>query len=261
MIRQGIATKQAGLSLVELLIAMVIGLIIIAGVGQILLSGRQSYNTQSGTGTLQENGRFALFYLQRDIRMAGFPRSTGPGGALAVATPFISNIADASETGQVSSDGVDGASDQIVIRYQSDAAVAGSELDCLGQLVGVGAIVINRYFINDGALSCRGNGNNAPQPLINGVDSMQILYGEDIDGDTYADVYRNASQVTNWNQIASVRIALLINSQENVADTADTQEYALLDAPLLNTADAPLDNPRFRRRIFTTTIEVRNRTQ
>ncbi len=254
-------TRQAGLSLIELMIAMVIGLVIIAGVGQILLSGRQSYNTQSGTSALQENGRFALFYLQRDIRMAGFPRSAGPGSALAIDSPFISNPAEASESGQVTQDGLDGASDQIVIRYQSDSSVLNSDNDCLGQAVGAGAIVINRYFVTDGALSCRGNGNNTPQPLINGVDSMQILYGEDIDGDTYADVYRNASQVTDWNRVAAVRIALLINSQENVADTVDTQEYALLDAPLLNTAADRLDNPRFRRRVFTTTIEVRNRTQ
>jgi len=63
---------QRGFTLVEMMIAMVIGLILSAGVIQIFLSSRQSYRMQEGLSRLQENARFAMGFLTREVRMAGF---------------------------------------------------------------------------------------------------------------------------------------------------------------------------------------------
>jgi len=54
--------RQQGLTLVELMIAMVIGLILIAGVIQIFLSSQQAYRTQESMSRIQESGRFAWRY-------------------------------------------------------------------------------------------------------------------------------------------------------------------------------------------------------
>lgn len=60
-----------GLSLVELMIAMVIGLIMLLAVVQIFSASRAASRLSEGAARTQENARFALDFLERDIRMAG----------------------------------------------------------------------------------------------------------------------------------------------------------------------------------------------
>ncbi|WP_242112390.1 PilW family protein [Luteimonas aquatica] len=63
--------NQYGLSLIELMIALLIGTILMLGLLQVFSASRASYQLSEGLSRTQENGRFALDYLQRDIRMAG----------------------------------------------------------------------------------------------------------------------------------------------------------------------------------------------
>lgn len=63
---------QRGFSLVEIMIAVTLSLILMAGVSQIYLSSKQSFRMQEALSRVQENGRFALEFLSRDIRMADF---------------------------------------------------------------------------------------------------------------------------------------------------------------------------------------------
>lgn len=63
--------RQAGLSLIELMIAMVIGLVLMLGVVQIFIASRAASQLSEGSARTQENARFALDFLQRDLRMAG----------------------------------------------------------------------------------------------------------------------------------------------------------------------------------------------
>lgn len=65
-------SRERGLSIVELMVAMVISLILTAGVIQVFLGSKTTYRVTEGVGRLQEDGRFALEYLSRDIRMAGY---------------------------------------------------------------------------------------------------------------------------------------------------------------------------------------------
>lgn len=64
--------RQSGLSLMELMIAITIGFIVVAGVGYLYLGSRQTFKTQDSLSTIQENSRFALDTMSRDIRMAGY---------------------------------------------------------------------------------------------------------------------------------------------------------------------------------------------
>ena len=65
-------TKQQGFSIVELMIAMVIGLLLLAGVMQIFISNKQTHQLQSAMARVQENGRIAMQIITQDIRMADF---------------------------------------------------------------------------------------------------------------------------------------------------------------------------------------------
>lgn len=62
---------QMGLSLIELMIAMLIGLVLMTGVIQVFGASRAAYQLSEGLARTQENSRFAIDYLQRDLRMAG----------------------------------------------------------------------------------------------------------------------------------------------------------------------------------------------
>ncbi|SEL73984.1 type IV pilus assembly protein PilW [Pseudoxanthomonas sp. GM95] len=62
---------QSGMSLIELMIALLIGLILMLGVIQVFSASSNAYRLAKGTARLQEGGRFAMDYLSRDLRMAG----------------------------------------------------------------------------------------------------------------------------------------------------------------------------------------------
>jgi type IV pilus assembly protein PilW len=63
---------QRGFSVVEIMIALTISLVLLAGVYKIYLGSKQSYRLTEGEARLQENGRFAMYFLTRQIRGAGY---------------------------------------------------------------------------------------------------------------------------------------------------------------------------------------------
>ncbi|MCD9029781.1 PilW family protein [Luteimonas sp. BDR2-5] len=63
--------RVRGFSLIELMIAMLIGLLLLIGVVQLFSASRAAYQLSEGMSRVQENGRFAIDFLQRDTRMAG----------------------------------------------------------------------------------------------------------------------------------------------------------------------------------------------
>ena len=64
--------RMAGLSMIELLIAMVMGLTLTAGVMQVYVGNTQTERDQEARARMQENGRFAVSYLANELRMAGY---------------------------------------------------------------------------------------------------------------------------------------------------------------------------------------------
>jgi prepilin-type N-terminal cleavage/methylation domain-containing protein len=61
-----------GFSMIELMVALVITLILLAGIGQIFLSSKKSFAIQNALGRIQENGRYAMDVLASDLRRAGY---------------------------------------------------------------------------------------------------------------------------------------------------------------------------------------------
>lgn len=64
--------RQLGLSLIELMIAMIVGLLLLGGLIQIYLSSKQSYNAQEQLARMQESGRFAMDLITTDLRRSGY---------------------------------------------------------------------------------------------------------------------------------------------------------------------------------------------
>ena len=65
-------SRQSGVTLVELMIAMLIGAFLVGGILQVFAGARQTYRVHDATSRMQEGGRMALEVLARDIRMADF---------------------------------------------------------------------------------------------------------------------------------------------------------------------------------------------
>ena len=64
--------REFGLSLVEILVALAIGMALTAGIMQIYVGNKQTFRATDALARLQENGRFAIETMTRDARMAGF---------------------------------------------------------------------------------------------------------------------------------------------------------------------------------------------
>ena len=82
---------------------------------------------------------------------------------------------------------------------------------------------------------------------------MQIVYGVDGNEDYIVDDYRDASAVTDWQQVRAIRVSLLMRSPEEFLDGMDTATYNLA-----GTTINPVDDRR-QRRVFSSTIALRNR--
>jgi len=63
--------RQAGFSIVELMVALVLGLLLIGGVVNIFMTNQQTFRTNENLGRLQENARISFELMAREVRQAG----------------------------------------------------------------------------------------------------------------------------------------------------------------------------------------------
>ena len=84
--------RQSGLSLVELLIAMTIGLFLLAGITTSYLSSKKTSIKRDQYSQLEDNGRLALEILTKTLEHTGYTSSKG----VPLEDKFISVAADVS---------------------------------------------------------------------------------------------------------------------------------------------------------------------
>jgi type IV pilus assembly protein PilW len=64
--------KQLGLSLIEMMVAMVIGAVLIFGAGQVYVNSKGAYNVNESVARLQETARYAMSVIEPDVRMSNY---------------------------------------------------------------------------------------------------------------------------------------------------------------------------------------------
>ena len=286
--------RQRGFSLIELLVALGLGLVVVVIAATALLLGQQGYRTVDTTTQLRDRERFTADLLARVIVQAGYQnlgadmvslRSSAVQFGQADPEPDIYGWNDAvyatpenlilSETtkiadgdrqgkcGTVSDTSCRNGSDILVIRYQGVTSPTDSTksdntmINCRGE----GEAGLSTGNLNDRAasifhvtrdtsgepsLSCSyynfssaGGGWVASTPLIEGVESFQVLYGTDgvtpglapsVAQDTVAERWLRADQLTvtgnaastrdNWRRVRSVRIGLVMRGPVGSAQQA-----------------------------------------
>lgn len=332
--------NSRGLSLVELLVAMAVSLILLGGIYQIFFSSTTTYAVNENFSRLQENARFALSFLERDVRQAGYRGCRNDtarfSNLLNAPTDFINNFALPLEGFEANGSKWDRVlpavvtaplrgSDILALRNQLEGSISyllqdmtalddplvippgtintpfkstGGDLgmisDCQGATVfhvpafdfsagkvshlvrsGVtgqpedldrlyqrhaelSRVATVLYYVRNSpeGVPClyRKIGSDDATALVEGVESMHILYGVDDDSDQAADRYVAASAALPWQQVVSLRVGLLLRSLVEVQrGEIDSQVY-----DVNGQAMGPMNDRHFRQ-VFLTTIGLRNR--
>ncbi|OIR01075.1 hypothetical protein GALL_168720 [mine drainage metagenome] len=248
-------SRETGYSLVEFMVAITISLIIMLALAIAWQSGFKTQQSQTDVSRLNETVRFSIDLLSREIKQAGLINtattilnetsfcSTQPIGSsiLGVNDPATINPAGAMTAGHLPSGATPilNKSDAIRVRYYGEDPNAGTtgatastnlSQDCLGYPVIPGALVEDTMYVaadpnnnNEPALWCHTSNVNAAAnstlPMVAGVESLQLLYGEDISSplDGIVDRYIPWQLVTNPDNILSVKVSVVARSPNPVA--------------------------------------------
>lgn len=236
-------TLQRGFTLVELMVALLLGLILSGAAMQLFLTNQKTFSIQQAVTGLEEDGHMILRYIATDIRNAGRGNTT-------IGT--VNSIIPAEST--------NGANDTITIEYLSHWDCQGTDLT-LGGATPEGQQAISTYYVNDETLFCSSAlspaspGTSDGTPLISGVESFQVLYGVDRepDGELAVTNYVTAPSLETDDVVVAVRLALLLRSDDtNLAVPVTGETFQILDETVSSPADKAL------RRVFTTTVHIRN---
>lgn len=320
---------QNGRSLVEVMIALTLGLVVLLAVSSMFIGNRGTYRSMDDKARMDEEGRLGLQLIAQHIRMAGYgslnpadpifkpnrnyaevpitngsqttyiyvpavytrfnkatsPAVTGVGAAAIFGCPngFSSSTLTAAATALACANtGVSGA---LMVRYEVDVnsgnVNAAIPTDCLGLTIppltvdGASFFIIdNRFYVQNNQLFCQGNGTPTTgayptSPILDNVEQMSITYGllaPAVDSSNTpidaANVFSQsiqgfvtADRVTNWNQVGSVRICLIMRSANDGVATAP-QNYFRCDGTKPNVG--PTD--RRLRSAYISTVAIRGRT-
>jgi type IV pilus assembly protein PilW len=199
---------QIGMGLIELLIAMAIGLAIVGGMLSMLTSTRATSLAQTGMSQLQDDQRLALMMLTNTVQGAGYfpnPLTSTLNTELPANATFVN--AGQSVAGAT---GAAAPGDTLVVRYEAGTADGSMDCNGRGNTSGANLMMVNTFSVDaNNNLVCSVNGA-AAQALAGSVQNFAVFYGVDTNADGSVDRYIAAGAMTtaNWNNVISVRVTL-----------------------------------------------------
>jgi prepilin-type N-terminal cleavage/methylation domain-containing protein len=242
----------SGFTLLELLLAMALAALLILGLVQIVSATSTAGSLQSNQAQILDHARFAIAVLSEAVRQAGYrPEPWNGAYGPEALTPQTAN-------------GVTANGDRLAVRSWSDLNCFDNrnpELDSDGH---------PRFYLRESVFDlsrdygltrlCRYGPDAADlttqirrQGMVPGVESFQVLFGEDGDLDGNIERWVTAGQWGDPRRVLGIRIGLLFASEQSVVEPL-TQEYEVLDAATMATGDGKL------RQVFDFTVAIRGRT-
>lgn len=237
-----------GFVLTELLVAGLIATFLMLGLVQMAAATSHGLTLVESLSESQQGGRFAIDQLRDTVMAAGFDPEPWARGS-----PLPGLL-------ETSSDGGAGASDVLVISQRS-------ERNCYGNWNPVEDAAGNpAFFVRESTFERSANGNLAHtcfygpeggtlvrqinrQGLVRGVESFQVLYAEDSDGDGRADRRVRAGNWVDTGKVLGVQLGLLLATAEPVG-VATTTPLNVLDEAVTPRNDGRL------RRVWTFTMPI-----
>jgi type IV pilus assembly protein PilW len=215
------ARSQGGFTIVEIMVAMLIGLFLLGGLMTLVQDNRRTFASQNQLSQLQDSERIAMTMITDVIQTAGyFPDPTSntvtsslPAVGALIAGQFMAGTFNAAAPG-----------DTITVQYAT--TTGDGILNCIGGTNTSGATAplayVNVFSVVNGELICNLNGTNyqlagsVPISLTNAslnngivINKMTILYGVNVAGnDNSVNSYVTAAAVSNWNNVISVQVTL-----------------------------------------------------
>lgn len=172
------ATLQSGISLIELMIAMVIGLFLILGVTQIYIDNKKSYAFQQSQSENQEGSRYSILFLQQELAKAGYRRRPDENiDSIFKATVASGCTFSAGETVKRDS------ANAICIRYQPRD---NKERDCLGTIVDstlntpyskTNTVVVQKIAFDNAKSEVTCQRGSTTAAIVNGIADLRFEYG------------------------------------------------------------------------------------
>jgi type IV pilus assembly protein PilW len=255
---------QAGLTLVEMMVALAVGLAVVLSAARLLGLANVAYAAQAESAALDDAGRNALELLGRAVRQAAYADpmqldlSAPVDGLPARLTGLDARSLGATTAGiAVPLAAVANGSDVLAVRFPGAGTGSGdgSVVDCAGFTVAAGEEGWSIFYVaknGDGEpeLRCkyRGASNWSADAVLTGVDSFQVLYGLDTDTprDGAANRYVNADAIraldaalpaglppqefnrrTHWKRVVSVRVGLLLHGTRPTRQDHASREFQL----------------------------------
>jgi type IV pilus assembly protein PilW len=209
---------QQGFTLIELSIAVLIGLFLVGGMLTLVQDMRRTFGTQNQLGQLQDNERLAMTLITDVVQAAGYyPDPTihvDTSTFLVPNAPFV--LAGQAIAG---THAAAGPGDSITVQYNT--ALNDGVINCTGSSNTVQPLLIykNTFRVITAPaprqdLVCILN-NNAAVTLISGVTNLQILYGvrtNPAGGANNVDTFMTATQMNlnpaNWTSVICVKVTL-----------------------------------------------------
>lgn len=219
-----LSSRQVGLTLVEIMVALTVGFIVVAAIGSIYLSSRQTYRVQEDNARLQEAGKYALEVIGRSLRQAG---ADAEMNSSPVAITTECNVAGVCVP-IAGTNGAGAAADTLAVQFYAgrEELNGGAWItrDCTGGIVASGAVITNAFDVNGTDLRCTGSAGGL-QTLVSDIQDLQVLYGIDTDppgspGFQSADRYVAAPTAAQWQQVITARVCVRARSANNGLTTA-----------------------------------------
>ena len=211
MLRKSLQRRaQSGFGLVELMVAVTIGLFMLGGIGAVFLNLKQTFTSQDALARLQDNERLALIMLTTTIEASGYfpdPASSTAAADLPASSGSYGNLA--AGQGLV---GLSGTSDSITTRFATNSG--DGLMNCLGQVntSGTKQVFLNTFSVSAAnELLCSTDGGATTTAIVGGVSSLSVLYGTDTNGVGTATSYLDAATVTAgglWSRVKSARVTV-----------------------------------------------------
>jgi type IV pilus assembly protein PilW len=205
-------THQRGFTLLELMIAMTIGLFLAGALVTVVQTNKRVFLNQNSLEQMQDGQRMAMTLMADVIQSAGYfpqPWANTLSGTL-IANGSFATSQSITGTYTAAAPG-----DSISVRYMT--APQDGILNCSGTsntnaVGGANILYVNTFAVVANQLQCTDQ-NGIAYTLVSGVTKLSVLYGVNTSGSgNNVDTYMNATQVTAapgyWQSVVSVQISL-----------------------------------------------------
>jgi type IV pilus assembly protein PilW len=218
-------SRQAGFTLVEMMVAMTIGLVVIFGMTATFVNLKSTFKSQDSLGQLQDNERLALTFLTTAVNEAGY--YPNPMAGTTITNTSLTDNWSGNMPASVGIFGTaDGGGPTNTESLQTAFSTTSTDglISCIGtSYAGAGTVTVRNVFYVDpttNSLMCKVYVNSAkvdamanagtPAVLISGVKSMSVAYGLASSGSQIASYKTPGNLVAaNWPSVKSVRITLV----------------------------------------------------